>query len=75
MTPDSDRRDTMAIYSKKTVQELNVDIPDFLWMPYLEGIMEAAEDSTIEITDQENVVIYGTKYLKEVVKIVNDSME
>ena len=75
MTPDSDRRDTMAIYSKKTVQELNADIPDFLWMPYLEGIMEAAEDSTIEITDQENVVIYGTKYLKEVVKIVNDSME
>jgi len=75
VAPDSDRRDTLAIYRKVMLSDLSTEIDDFEWETYLNKILEVTEDPLLSVDETEEVVIYATDYLKNASSIINGRME
>ncbi|KAJ6219511.1 hypothetical protein RDWZM_005323 [Blomia tropicalis] len=66
--PEADRHDTSAIYNKKTIQELKDMVPEFDWMSYLKSFMP------IDVTLNDEVVVYSVNYYKKMGKILAKSL-
>ena len=74
MAPDSERRDSVAIYRKRMLSELSTEIDDFDWTTYINKMLEVTEP-LLTVDQNEEVVIYATDYLQNVSSIINGSME
>ena len=72
--PDSERRDSVAIYRKRMLSELSTEIDDFDWTMYINKMLEVTEP-LLTVDQNEEVVIYATDYLQNVSSIINGSME
>ena len=77
MAPDSARRDSVAIYRKKTLKQLQDDIGEINWLNYINQVLSITEDDTLKADETENVVVYAMDYLTNVSAILdpNNNME
>uniref|UniRef100_H2ZBI7 Neprilysin n=1 Tax=Ciona savignyi TaxID=51511 RepID=H2ZBI7_CIOSA len=70
MAPDSERRDSEALYKKMTVKELQTTTGgDIDWQIYLDSALNVA---SIDILETENVVVYATEFLKNISDIIGN---
>ena len=74
MAPDSERRDSVAIYRKRMLSELSTEIGDFEWITYINKMLEMTGPS-LTVDENEDVVIYATDYLQNVSTIIDGRME
>ena len=75
MAPDSERRDTFAIYNRLTLTELSTNVSgDIDWVQYMNKVLEVTEGPLTATADEE-VVIYDPEYLSNVSSIINMDWE
>ncbi|XP_076804428.1 membrane metallo-endopeptidase-like 1 isoform X1 [Clavelina lepadiformis] len=75
MAPDSERRDTFAIYNRLTLTELSTNVSgDIDWVQYMNKVLEVT-DGPLTATADEEIVIYDPEYLKNVTSIINSRWE
>nr|XP_002125559.4 neprilysin-like isoform X1 [Ciona intestinalis] len=73
MAPDSERRDSEALYNKMTIAELQTTTNSAInWSAYINSAMSVVGTT---VTSTENVVIYAPEYLKNVTDIINGRFE
>ena len=75
MAPDSERRDTFAIYRKLMLSELSDEISEIDWKTYVNEILKVTENNALEANETEEVVVYATEYMKNISGIINNRFE
>ena len=61
MTPDSERRNSTAMYNPMTVSELNLHYAGFDWNKYFNTVFQ---DSGFSVDDSERVIVVQPDYLE-----------
>jgi len=69
----AESRDETVLYNKKTLSGLTADVnPEFNWQTYVSKVMEIADDPTLTIDADTEVVMYALRYSSNFTDIVDD---
>ncbi|XP_064464836.1 neprilysin-1-like isoform X2 [Ornithodoros turicata] len=66
--PEEERRDYDAMYTRKTVSELQKELPQGNWLNFFNGILTHVN---ITIDDQESVVIWESEYYNSTLRFLD----
>ena len=75
MAPSSERLDNFALYRKLTLREFSAEIGEIDWITYINEVLKVTDDVTLVVDETEEIIIYATKYMKNVSAIINGRLE